>query len=225
MSTIDPPEKKKPGCFFYGCITLLIFVFVMAIAAFFGVRYAAAKVNGLILEYSDSQPMALPKVEMPSKDLHALEDRVAAFNRAAMARSNTPPLVLNSDEINALLSMTTNFAGFKDRFYFKIEGSEIKGQLSLPMETEFRVPLLHFKGRYLNGTGTFRVMLTNDMLSVYLDSLEVKGKPFPERLMSKVRGSDLAGDFNNNRTNADILSHYESMEVKDGKMILKAKGP
>ena len=66
MSAIDPAEKKRHGCFFYGCITLLIFVFVVAVAGFFFVRYFVNMANATIAKYTETEPMTFPKVEMPA---------------------------------------------------------------------------------------------------------------------------------------------------------------
>ena len=224
MSAIEPPEKKGHGCIFYGCITLLAFFLITAIAGVLGIRYVAGRLNEKIMQYTDSQPMALPKTDMTEEELRALQARLAGFNNAVDGHSNTPPLVLNSADINALLASSTNFKGLKDKCYVEIAGDEIKGQISLPLEKEFRIPLLHFKGRYLNGSGTFKVTLTNDELSIFIQSLEVKGKPLPEDLMGKLRGKNLAEDYNSNPTNAATMGKYESIEVKDGKITVKAKG-
>ena len=224
MSAMDPPEKKRHGCFFYGCMTLLVIFFLAAVGGFLLVRYVAAKLNAQIAQYTDTQPMVFPKVEVSAAELGALQNRLAAFSSAVDAHSNMPPLVLSSADINALLESNTNFQALKDKCYVEIVGGEVKGQISLPLEKEFRVPLLHFKGRYLNGAGMFNVTLTNGALSVYIQSLEVKGKPLPEEFMAKLRGKNMAEDYNNNSTNAAAMSKFESIEVKDGKIIVKAKG-
>jgi hypothetical protein len=180
--------------------------------------------NAKIAEYTEAQPMNFPKVDMPVDQLKLLQARVDAFNTAMEAHSNTPPLVLTSQDINALLASSTNFKDFKGMCYVDIEGNLIKGELSLPLEKFFRFPFVHFKGRYLNGTGTFTVGVTNQMLSVYVQTLEVKGKPLPPEFMAQLQGKDMAADFNKNPTNTAALSRYESIEVKDGKITVKAKG-
>jgi hypothetical protein len=222
MSAIDPPEKKRHGCFFYGSIVLLVFVLVVAVAGFFIARYFIGVANATIAKYTETEAMTFPKVEMPAEELRALQQRVAVFNSAMEAHSNTPALVLSSQDINALMASNTNFKDLKDTCYVEIEGDKVKGELSLPLGKYFRFPFVHFKGRYLNGTGTFRVAVSNEALSVYVDSLEVKGKPLPPEFMMQLKGKDMAVDFNKNPSNAATMSHYESLLVTNGTIMVKA---
>ena len=187
------------------------------------VRYVAGVANAKIAEWTETQPMTFPKVEMPAEELQALQQRVAAFNSAMEAHSNAPPLVLSSRDVNALMAGSTNIPGLKDMCYVEIEGDRIKGELSLPLGKYFRFPFVHFKGRYLNGAGTFQVAVSNEALSVYVQSLEVKGKPLPPEFMAQLSGKDMAADFNKNPSNAVTMSHYESILVTNGTIIVKGQ--
>jgi hypothetical protein len=222
MSAIDPAEKKRHGCFFYGCLTLLAVALIVAIAGFFMIRYVVSTLNAKITEYTEAQPMTFPKVDMSESELQKLRARVAAFNSAMEAHSNAPPLVLSSADINAMMASNTNFKDLKDMCYVEVEGDQVKGEVSLPLGKFFRFPFVHFQGRYLNGVGTFQVAVTNQALSVYVKSLEVKGKPLPPEFMMQLQGKDMAADFNKNPTNAAAISKYESIEVKDGRITVKA---
>src|SRR5438552_453763 len=141
MSNLETPKKQR-GCFFYGCITCLVLLLVVGLAAFLGVRYAIHRANALIAEYTDTQPMALPKEEMPAAELEQLKKRFAAFNDALQAHSNAPPFVLSGREINALLSTAPEMKLFKDRFHVALEGNQFKGQVSLPLDAFFKIPFI-----------------------------------------------------------------------------------
>jgi hypothetical protein len=65
--------------------------------------------------------------------------------------------------------------------------------------------------------------MTNNELSVRIDSLEVKGKRLPEKYLAQLREQNLAQDADNNPTNAAAMSNYKSIEIKDGKVIIEAK--
>jgi len=66
-------------------------------------RYFVGQINAVITEYNGTSPMTLPKVNMPADEVKKLQARLDAFNKAAEAHTNTPPLVLTGPEINALL--------------------------------------------------------------------------------------------------------------------------
>lgn len=223
MSAIDPPQKKRHGCLFYGCITVIFLASVAAIVFFFGVRYFVNLANQKIMEYTEAQPVVIPKEDMPEKELRKLQDRVAAFSNAMDAHSNTPPLVLSSRDINALMLSFTNFKDLKDMVHVDIEGDKIRGEVSLPLEKFFHIPFVHTKGRYLNGTGTFTVGVVSNLPAVYVQSFEVKGKPLPPEFMKGLKGQNMAEDFEHMPTNSTATGEYESIEVKDGNVTIKAK--
>ena len=173
-----PPLPKKRGCFFYGCITSVVLLFIAILGIFLGVRYFLGRLNNLVATYTDTVPMTLPKSEMPPEQLKILTDRVQAFHDAVEAHSNTPPLTLTGPEANALLGSLPELKAYKDEFFITFEGDQTKAQLSLPLDSLPLppMPLVDVKGRYLNGKGTFSVAITNGQLSVNIDALEVKGQ-------------------------------------------------
>lgn len=218
MTNQSAPQKRR-GCFFYGCLTCIILFLVVVIGGVLIVRHFG---NAFIDQYTDTAPMALTKVDMPADELKQLQARFDAFSKAAAAHSNTPPLILTSREINTLLANDPDMKGIKDKFYVSLEGQQVKGQISLPLE-QFNFPLLHTKGRYLNGAGTFDVGVTNGSLFVAAQSLEVKGKPLPAQFMATMQGQNLAADVNTNATNAIFIKRLESLQITNGTAVLKAR--
>ena len=225
--------KKKRGCFFYGCIiSLILLLLVLAGVGFVG-WYAVHTLRGYVAQYTDTTPMVLEKVELPADQLKRLDERVAAFGNAVGAHSNTPPLVLTGPEINAWLTekidamAATNDAmkDFKGTFFISLEGEEIKGQVSLPLDGLAKVPffkMMNVKGRYLNGGGTFKAYIMNGDLFVFAQSLDVKGKAMPEQMMAGMRQQNLA-DSINKQQNSKPFQQFESIQVKDGTMIITPK--
>src|SRR4051812_13222406 len=96
-SYAPPPEKKQHGCFFYGCITLIVItvlaVVAGGIALYMGYRY----VINTVIQYSDDKPMELPKVELPEAERKSLDERVNAFKKTLDSGEPGEPLVLTSD--------------------------------------------------------------------------------------------------------------------------------
>ena len=222
----DPQSPKKPrGCFFYGCITCIALFVLAGILFVLGGWYFFHSLNTLVMEYTDTVPMVLPKVDMPPEELAKLKARVADFKRALDAHTSPPPLVLTSREVNALMedSPQVKQMNLNDKFYVDLEGDHIKGQISLPLDQLPKIPFVHTAGRYLNGTGEFAAEVTNATLSLTAISLEVKGKPLPEKFMTSLHQQNLADQVNQNPTNVTAMSHYESIEIKDTTLIIKPK--
>jgi hypothetical protein len=221
--TPEPPMAlpRQRGCFFYGCIIASVLALLVAILVAIGVYFGLRLLNQAVEEYTGTAPRELPKVEMPPEKRQILMDRVEAFNKAVDGGVPTEPLELTSDDLNALIEENPDLKG---KIYVKIEGKEIKGQVSLPLDAFANVPLLGmFKGRYLNGEAAFKASLDDGFLLVRLDSIEVNGKSPPENVMTDLRRQNLAENYLKDPKNAARLRKLESLEVKDGKIILKVR--
>src|ERR1700679_2457080 len=160
--TPDPlqPVPKQRGCFFYGCIIAsilaVLFAILLAVIGFLGYRLF----NQLIDQYTSTTPQTLPKVEMPAEQVTTLKDRVEAFRKAVEAGTPTEPLVLTSDDLNALIEDNPELKGV---IYVKVEKDEVKGQISLPLD---KLNFGMVRGRYLNGEADFKASLSDGVLIV-----------------------------------------------------------
>jgi hypothetical protein len=224
MANPNPPPvpAKKRGCFFYGCIISLVIVLVLGIGGVLSVMYVVHSVKKAVNEYTQTSAAPLPAVEMPPEELKQLQDRIAAFDSALKSHTNTPPLVLTSRDINALIATNPQA---KNKCYVTLDGEKINGQISFPLDDLANLPgfkMLNLKGRYLNGGATFRAAIENGKLFVYVESLEANGKPAPDSFMAGFRQQNLADGFNQG-TNSDAFAQYESLQVKDSTIIVKAK--
>src|SRR5512135_1125336 len=71
-----PPARKKHGCFFYGCLTLVILAILAGVATFFAVRYVLHRVTALIEQYTEPAATALPPVAVSAADYEKLKARL-----------------------------------------------------------------------------------------------------------------------------------------------------
>ncbi len=217
--TPEPPQAlpKQRGCFFYGCIIATILALLMAIVL--GV--------GALFRVSPTQPVGGPvhlhHAARASQGRHAagaapaLKDRIEAFRNAVDAGTPTEPLVLSSDDLNALIDEDDDLKG---KIHVRIEGDEVKGQVSIPLE---RLGPGMMRGRYLNGEADLKASLSDGVLIVTLDSIEVNGKRPPDEIMKGIREQNLAKDAYKNEKHAKMIRKLESLEVKDGKIILRVR--
>ena len=72
----------------------------------------------------------------------------------------------------------------KGKVYVGLDGNKVKAQVSLPLG---QTGLPFSRNRYLNGDATLDVSLRNGMLGVYLEQINVKGKPLPSVYVQKLR--------------------------------------
>jgi hypothetical protein len=188
-------------------------IVLIGVGAFLLYRFA----NRMVEEYTATAPRDLPKVEMPEENRKTLRERVETFRKAVNEGTSTDPLILTSDDLNALLEDQPELKG---KIYVKVEGDEVKGQVSIPLD---QVGLPMFKGRYLNGEADLKASLKDGVLIVTLDSIEVNGKRVPDQVMEGIRKENLAKDAYKDEKSAEMMRKLESLEIKDGKIILKVR--
>jgi hypothetical protein len=217
-----PPPYEEPrhqhGCFFYGCIIAsilsLLLLIAVGVAAFFIYRL----VEGVVDNYTATTPNELPKVDLPAEQRRTLRERVDAFDAAIKEGRPTEPLVLTSEELNALIDEKSDLKG---KIYVSIEKDRLKGQISFPLSEILNTGMT--RGRYLNGEATLKASLEDGVLIVTIDSLQVNGMEPPPEVMNSVRSQNLAKGVYKDARNAEEIRNLESIQIKDGKLFITAR--
>jgi hypothetical protein len=212
-----PPAPRQRGCFFYGCIIASILAVLMAILFAVLGYFAYRALNQLVDQYTATEPRELPKVDMPEEQRASLKERVDSFRKSVEAGTPTEPLVLTSNDLNALIEEN---ADLKGKIYVAVEGDKLKGQISFPLDF-FKISMV--RGRYLNGEADLKASLLDGVLIVTLDSIEVNGQRPPDEILRSLRQQNLAKDVYKDPKNAEMVRKIESLEIKDGKIILKVR--
>jgi hypothetical protein len=212
----DPAAKPRRGCFFYGCITGLVLLVLVLGALMVGLHYVKKMVN----QYTDTQPMELPTVQMSQAEIGSLKQRFDAFEQAVREQRPAQPLALTADDINALIGNARNREALKGKFYVSLEGDQLKGEVSVPLREVGRGML---RGRYLNGSATFNLSFHDGALSVTPQTITVKGKPLPEVFMQEIRKRNLAAQSVNDSNAVAVLQGLEDIQVKEGKLVIVPK--
>ncbi len=229
MSELKSAGAAKTGtgrsCLMYGCLTLVVLLIAMAVGTFFVGRYAMHRLAAFVEQYTETSPMAMEPVDMPAAEYTELEARLKAFQSGLKEGKRVEPLVLTGREINALIARKPELAAWRDRLHVDLEGNQVKGQVSMPLDDLAKFPgLSRLAGRYLNGSAILYVGLQNGRLDVHVDSLEVKGQPLPSEVLSQLRLHNLAQDLEKNRDLSETLGQLKSIEVADGEVTIKAAG-
>src|ERR1044071_3035745 len=95
---LQQQRQARRGCMFYGCIVGIVLM-LMLLA---GVLYGLHQFKKMMNQFTDSKPMALPTVSLSTSQMDAL--RVNTFSNAVSTGKSVSPLVLTSDEVNALIA-------------------------------------------------------------------------------------------------------------------------
>jgi len=213
--TTDPEQRRRRGCLFFGGLAAVVLIVVL-LGVYLGFRYA----KGIVNQLTDAKPMALPSVHLPQAQMFQLHDRVATFQDSVRDDEPTGPLELSADELNALIETDPAFAALRNHVYLSIDGSQLRAQVSFPAED---LGLDALRGRYINASGVFNAALTNDQMRIMAESLTAKGRSIPRHVMRRIAAQNLAAKFNEDPRAAAGLKKLQSIEVKNGKLIITPK--
>jgi hypothetical protein len=212
----EQTSKPRKDIFKYGCLAGLVLLLMIVLGGLFGLYYA----KKMFKDFTDSKPAVLPEVRMSRAEIQKIQQRIDNFRQAVRMGKPTEPLKLTSDEINALIATDPDLSALKGKLFVKLSGNEVEGQLSVPMES---VGLPLFRGRYLNGTGTFNIGLHNGQLRLHISSFEAKGRRVPKVYMDQIRKENLASGINQEPRAAAALDWLKEITVEDGKLVLVPK--
>jgi hypothetical protein len=215
----------KPGCVFYGCLTLGILGLLLGTGLGVGAWYVMKKFNAMVEEYTAVEPVELPSVEMSESDYAALTERVTGFGQALRDGTAVEPLVLTADEINVLLARGAVSEAWQGRLHVRMEGDQVRGQMSLPLDLLAQHRLFaRLRGRYLNGAVRLGVGMEGGRLAVRLVGAEVNGQAIPAEVMQALQSVNLADPAYNDPAQAGTLSRIGRVEVKEGRLVVVPGG-
>jgi len=214
-------QPKKRGCFFYGCLTVVILGLLAGAAVGIGGYFFVKKVNQIVAEYTSTTPAEMPQVEMVEADYEVLEQRVGAFGNALKEGQPSEALVLTADELNVLLSRSEAMQVGKGRLHVVMTENEVSGQISLPLDPIAKGPLLsQLQGRYLNGTARLGIGMQNGRLVVRLLGVRVNDQLMPKELVKAFETVNLMDQVYQDPQTAQTLSKIGGVEVTDSKLVI-----
>lgn len=209
--------KQGLGCFVWGCLAVVA-VGIVGTTAMVGLGYyGLTKLRDM---YTDTQPAALPVIQLNEEERRAVRTRFDGFRAAVDQGSATEAFELTEDDLNSLIAESDPNDPMTEALRVEIEGDRIVGQLSLPMD-QFGLPML--RGRYLNGTADLVATLENGVLDVRIESATVKGEPLPNEFMTELRRENLAAKAMTRPDVQRTLQNLDSIEIRDDRLILIPK--
>jgi hypothetical protein len=214
-----PPRQKGPGCFARGCLILLVFAIVLAIACFAGVYWGfqrhSAIVHGiywLAKTHSIAEgPVPVPEFTGSETQIQSVRERWQDFEQKTRA-GQAAEIELAADDINAFIAANRNARG---KVFVSIEGNQLRIQASTPFGE-----ILNRPGYYFNGDITVEFKGAESLENPQLNRIVVNGEQVPSDLLTwKYRSRRLHEYLADYRNSYDI----GTIEVRDGKVILRSR--
>ena len=214
-----PPKQRKSGCLGKGCMMLVVFLVLLAVAFFIGgyvgVRYVV----------TSTTPKEIPQIETTEAEQVAVQQRWEEFKvgpRSAPVETTTttttteaapPPhpssnrIELSASDINQLIAGSRKLRG---KAFVSIENNVGRVQVSVPLEK------VGFRGRFLNGE--LQVRSAPDKNPRNIEITEVSMGGVSDKILNSLLG------FRSLRSYADqYATEYDitSFAIEDNKVMIE----
>jgi hypothetical protein len=213
-----PPPKRGLGCFARGCLILVVFGIVLAVACvaglYWGFQRHSAIVHGvywLAKTHSLAEtPAPVPEFAASDEQIQRVQERWRDFEQKIRAGQSVE-IELTADDINSLIAAKRDG---RWKAFVSIEDNSLRLQTS--------VPLGEFLGRsgYFNGDIMIQLNGAQSLEHPQLNRIVVNSKPVPRDLLNwKYRSRRLRDYIAEYRNSYDI----GTIEIRDGKLILRSR--
>jgi hypothetical protein len=216
-----PPKQRRTGCLGKGCMMMVIFLVLLAVAFFVGgyvgVRYVV----------TETKPKEIPQIETTPADQEAVRSRweefkagprstpvdttVATTTTTTEATPATTPssnrIELSASDINQLIAGSRKLSG---KAFVSIENNVARVQVSVPLEK------VGFRGRFLNGELQVRSAPDHNPRNIEITEVSLGG--VSEKILNSLLG------FRSLRSYADqYATEYDitSFAIEDNKVIIE----
>ena len=214
-----PPRRKGLGCFAQGCLILLIFAIVLAIAGFAGMywglhRHSALFYGSYWLAKTHSIAEAqttVPEFSGSDQQIQRVRERWQEFEQKTRA-GQPAEIELSADDINALIATTEEVRG---KIFASIDGNQLRLQASMPIGE-----LLGRPGYYFNGEVIIEPKGEQSLENPQFSRITINGEQVPTDFLNWKYRSRQLREYVAEQHNA-----YEvgTIEIRDGKVILRSR--
>jgi len=204
-----PPQQRGLGCFAKGCLILVVFFILLALAFVAGTYFAA---KYLQTEYFSAHHERLPISQATVEEEQAVRARWDAFEKAAHAHE-AARIALSADDLNALIASEPKQHG---NAYATIEDNTAHLQLSMPIGKA-----RWLNGRYLNAQCSVQSAPSGKPDDARITSIVINGRPVGEDILSWQYGS---WSFKRYMSDWTGRTNLKTFEISDGRIILETSG-
>ena len=214
-----PPRRKGLGCFGRGCLILLVFVIVLAIACFAGLYWGLHRNSALFygsywLAKTRSlaqAPTPVPEFNASDQQIQLVQERWQDFEQKTRA-GQAAEIELSADDINALIATSEAARG---KVFTSIDRNLLRLQASVPIGGFLGKP-----GYYFNGDVIIELNGAQSLDNPQFSRITINGEQVPTDFLKwKYRSRHLREYLADQRNAYDI----GTIEIRDDKVILRSR--
>lgn len=217
---VEPPPAKSMGCFARGCLILIAFGIVLAIACsagiYWGWRHHSAVLRGMYwltrTHAITNAPAPIPVHQTTDEKINAAVEHWRDFETSVRA-GQPAEIKLSPDEINDLIASRPDLRG---KAYASTEGDRLRIQVSLPLGQ-----IAGRSGYYFNGDIALQSHGREPLAQTELNHLTVNGQQLPPDILDWKYQSRPLRDY---LAGGQTPLSSTTLQINDGNVILKSRG-
>jgi|SRR6266566_1609078 len=214
-----PPPRRGLGCFARGCLILVVFGLVLALACFAGLSWGlqrhSAIVHGifwLAKTHSIAEESApVPQFAASDEQIRSVRERWQDFEQKNRA-GQSAEIQLTADDVNSLIAMNRDT---RVKAFVSVEENRLRLQASVPLGQFFG-----WSRYYFNGDTMIQLNGAESLEHPQLNRIIVNNEPVPRNLLNwkyhSRRLRDYLADYRNS-------SNVGTIEIREGKLILRSR--
>jgi hypothetical protein len=213
-----PPQRKGLGCFGRGCLILLVFLIVLAIACFAGMYWGLHRNSALFYgSYWMAKtgslaqaPTPVPEFNPSNQQIQLVQEHWQDFEQKTRA-GQSAEIELSADDINALIATSEGVHG---KVFVSIDRDQFRLQLSVPIGEFFGR-----EGYYFNGDVVIELEGTQSLDGPRFRRVMINGQQVPTDFLNwKYRFRQLREYL------AEQGNAYEigTIEIRDSKVVVRS---
>jgi len=213
-----PPPNRGMGCFARGCLILVVFAIVLAIACLAGLylgfqRNSAIALGGYWLAKTHSlanAPVPVPEFAASDEQIQAVQQRWRDFEHKTRA-IQPAEIELTADDLNSLIAANRYLRG---KIYVSIDGNRLRLQASIPL-----AEYVGRSGYYFNGDIAIQSDAVASLANPRIESITINGQPLPRDILDWTYGSRRLREYL-----AEYRNDYDvgTIEIRDGKLLVRS---
>ena len=214
-----PPRRKGLGCFARGCLILLIFAFLLAIACFAGMYLGLHRHSALFYgSYWLAKTHSIAEAPTPVPEFSALDQQIQSFRERwqdfeQKTRAGQPAEIeLSGDDVNSLIATSDDVRG---KVFASVESSQLRLQASVPIGD-----LLGWPGYYFNGDLILVLSGVQPLDNPEFSRITINGEQVPSDFLNWTYRSRHLREYLADQRNAYDIG---TLEIRDGKVILRSR--
>jgi hypothetical protein len=214
-----PPRRKGLGCLARGCLIVLVFAIVLAIACFAGMYWGLHRHSALFYgSYWLAKTRSIAEAPMPVSEFRASDQQLQSFRERwqdfeQKTRAGQPAEIeLSEDDINSLIATSDDLRG---KVFASVESNQLRLQASVPIGGFLGRP-----GYYFNGDVIIVLNGAQPLDNPQFSRITINGEQVPSDFLNWKYHSRHLREYLADQRNAYDIG---TMEIRDGKVILHSR--